>query len=210
MITYTTIPVGMLQSNSYILKDEATGALALIDCCAFSKALREHIEEQGGGLRFLLLTHGHFDHIQGVAAAKEAYPGALVAIGEADAPYLRGEIDSRPLRVPRNKTPTEPDLSLRDGDALELGETRIKTIHTPGHTLGGVCFLCGQDRLLFTGDTLFREEVGRTDLHGGDWKTLEASVKRLYALEGDYAVLPGHGEASTLEHERRANPWVKG
>ena len=209
MITYTCIPIGMLESNSYVLKDEATGALALIDCCALNRSLREALERAGGDLRHILLTHGHFDHIQGVAQAKELYPQAMVAIGEADAPYLRGEIDTLPGRASRFKSSMEPERMLRGGDEIKFGESTLRVIATPGHTPGGVCFYSEADGLLFTGDTLFREEVGRADLLGSNWEELVASIKGLYASLGDCAVLPGHGPASTLDHERKHNAWVK-
>ena len=209
MITYTCIPIGMLESNSYILKDEATGALALIDCCAFNKSLRTALEATGGDLRYILLTHGHFDHIQGVVQAKEAYPNAIVAIGKGDVPYLRGEIDTLPGRVSRFKSPTEPDVLLNDGDEIRFGESTLRVIATPGHTPGGVCFHSEADRLLFTGDTLFFEEVGRADLVGSDWEQLVASIKNLYKINRDCAVLPGHGPASSLDHERVHNAWVR-
>ena len=207
MIAYTTIPVGMLESNCYILNDN--GALALVDCGIFSRAVREAVAEQGGDLRYILLTHGHFDHIQGVAAAKQAYPAAQVYIGEADAAYLTGEMDTMPGRASFHKRPIAPDLLLKDGDVLPLGESSLRVIATPGHTHGGVCFYAEQEQLLFTGDTLFREEVGRADLPGGDWPVLQASVRRLYELPGDCVVLPGHYQASSLEHERRHNPYVR-
>jgi len=210
MLTYTCIPVGLLESNSYILKDEATGALVLIDCCAFNRNVREAVEQAGGDLRFILLTHGHFDHIQGVAHAKELYPAARAAIGEGDAPLLRGEIDILPNRVSRHKNPIEPDMLLRDGDVITFGASTLRVIAAPGHSPGGMCFLSEADRLLFTGDTLFFEEVGRADLVGSDWDALVASIKNLYKIEGDCAVLPGHGPASSLAHERAHNAWVKG
>ena len=208
MLTYSAIPVGMLESNCYILNDG--GVLALIDCGIFTRAVREAIAEQGGDLRYILLTHGHFDHIQGVAKAKEAYPAAQVCIGEADAPYLTGEMDSLPGRPSFHKSPIAPDLLLKDGDVLPLGDSTLRVNETPGHTPGGVCFYAEKERLLFTGDTLFFEEVGRADLPGGDWAVLQESVRRLYELPGACAVLPGHYRASTLEHERRNNPYVKG
>jgi glyoxylase-like metal-dependent hydrolase (beta-lactamase superfamily II) len=105
MLSYTVVPVGMLESNSYILRDETTGAVALIDCGAFTNSVRKAIESAGDDLRFILLTHGHFDHIQGVAAAKEAYPAAQVAVATDDAGYLRGEVDTFPDRVSRYKSP---------------------------------------------------------------------------------------------------------
>ena len=207
MITYTTIPVGMLESNCYILNDG--GALALIDCGVFTRRVREAIAEQGGDLRCILLTHGHFDHIQGVKSAKETYPEAQIAIGAQDAAYLTGEMDSIPGRPSFHKSPIAPDRLLWDGDVIALGESSLRVIATPGHTGGGVCFLAEAEGLLFTGDTLFFEEVGRADLPGGDWDALQDSVRRLYELPGDCTVLPGHYRASTLAHERKTNPYVK-
>ena len=193
MLTYTTIPVGILESNCYILSDN--GALALVDCGIFNRAVREEVAAQGGDLRYILLTHGHFDHVQGVASAKAAYPAAQVCIGAGDADGL--------------KKPAVADMQLQDGDVIQLGGSTLRVLSTPGHTRGGVSYLIELERLLFTGDTLFYEEVGRDDLPGGDWPTLQASVRRLLALPGDCVVLPGHGQASSLEHERACNPYVK-
>ncbi|MDR2752900.1 MAG: MBL fold metallo-hydrolase, partial [Oscillospiraceae bacterium] len=209
MITYETIAVGMLQSNSYVLRDGSTGVLALVDCGAWNKSVRDAIARQGGNLCLILLTHGHFDHIQGAKAAREANPGAQIAISHGDAPYLRGEIDTLPGRVSIHKSPAVPDLLLGDGDTIALGGSVLQVIASPGHTAGGVCFWSEPDRLLFTGDTLFREDVGRDDLPGGSWPALEQSIRRLYALPGDYKVLPGHGPESSLEHERAHNQHVR-
>ena len=206
MITYTCVPVGMLESNCYILNCD--GALALIDCGVFSRSVREAVAAQGGDLRYILLTHGHFDHIQGVAAAKEAYPDAQVCIGEADGAYLTGEISALPGRPARRIGVVQPDRLLREGDEITLGESTLRVIDAPGHTPGGVCYWAEKERLLFTGDTLFFEEVGRADLPGGDWPVLQDTVRRLYEIPGDGRVLPGHYQASSLAHERRHNPYV--
>jgi glyoxylase-like metal-dependent hydrolase (beta-lactamase superfamily II) len=208
MLTYTCIPDGILQSNSYILKDSATGALALVDCGVFNKPLREEIAAQGGDLRWMLLTHGHFDHIQGVEYAKERYPAAQVAVGAEDADYLRGERSTVPNRPVRQKS-RQPERLLAEGDEIFIGKSALRVFFTPGHTLGGLCFYSAPDNLLLTGDTLFFEEVGRDDLPGGDWQTLRASVLRLYELPGETVVLPGHGRPSSIAHERAHNPYVR-
>jgi len=220
MLAYTAIPVGILESNCYLLNDG--GALALVDCGVFSRRVREAVAAQGGDLRLILLTHGHFDHIQGVASAREAYPGAQVCIGAEDKGYLSGEEPAIPGRAMARGNPVTPDRLLKDGDTLTLGESTLRVVATPGHTRGGVCFYREPNEeeakrgsptaggLLFTGDTLFYEEVGRADFPGGDWPTLKASVLRLYELPGDCKVLPGHGPESSLAHERAHNPHVKG
>jgi len=210
MLSYQCIPVGMLESNSYLLKDDATGALALIDCGVFNKSIKEAIISLGGDLRYVLITHGHFDHMQGAVAAKEAYPNTQVAIGAEDAPFLRGEIETIPGRAMSRSKFMSPDVLLHDGDIVQLGKSRLQVIASPGHSPGGVCFLSEADALLFTGDTLFREEVGRADLPGGDWETLVASIRKLYAsIPGDCTVLPGHGPATSLDYERKHNAWVR-
>jgi len=209
MLTYQCIPVGMLQSNSYLLKDEATGALALVDCGVFNKQVRDAIAAAGGDLRCILLTHGHFDHTQGIQAAKAEYPKAQACIGEEDAPFMRGETSTFPGRTIGRGKLMDPDWLLRGGDVVMLGESELRVIAAPGHSPGGVCFFSEADDLLFTGDTLFCEEVGRADLVGGDWQTLQDSIRMLYTLDGDPAVLPGHGPASQLDHERKHNPYVK-
>jgi glyoxylase-like metal-dependent hydrolase (beta-lactamase superfamily II) len=212
MLRYELLPEALTGSNCYLLRDEATNALALTDCGAYHPCVAAAIEKSGGDLQYLLLTHGHFDHIDGAAAVKNAYPAVKIAIGANDAPYLRGEIGTFRAAPQKKRVHPAPDILFEDGDTLLLGQSVLEVLATPGHTPGGVSLFyrfpvpIGETLgLLLTGDTLFFEQVGRDDLPGGDWATELRSLKRLLALPGDYTVLPGHGRATTLAYERQHN-----
>ncbi|MDR1734476.1 MAG: MBL fold metallo-hydrolase [Oscillospiraceae bacterium] len=209
MLQYTTICAGMLRNNTYILKDEESGALAVIDCGFYNRRLEEAIRAAGGSLQWILLTHGHFDHVEGAAKAKATFPHAKVAIGKEDAPYLRGEMPTVSKRPLAPAACIAADWELSDGDVIPLGASFLSVMHTPGHTPGGVCFVAAAEQLIFSGDTLFFEDVGRDDLPGGDWEQEKNAILRLYALPGDYTVLPGHNQPTTLNHERQFNPYVR-
>ena len=178
-----TVPAGPLRANSYLLTENGRDAV-LIDCGG-SEALAQ-ARRRGLQVAYVLLTHGHFDHIGGCAFL-EAGPDLGLAMG---------------LSVP----PFTVDFTFRDGDVLDLCGIRFAVIASPGHTPGGVCFRAGQ--ALFTGDTLFLESVGRTDFPGGSAGQLRQSVRRLLAIEGDLAVYPGHDDPTSLAHERRYNPFA--
>jgi glyoxylase-like metal-dependent hydrolase (beta-lactamase superfamily II) len=177
------------QNLSYILSNESGEGL-VVDPSFSGKEIWSILMEEGIDLKYIVNTHGHFDHTEGNAWLAEK-TGAQVAVHGSDASKLR----------------SPPQVLLGDGDVLRVGDTEVKIIHTPGHTPGGICLLCGKD--LFTGDTLFTGNCGRTDLPGGSDEQLFKSLQRLKELDGDVRVHPGHyywGEESTIEVEKRENP----
>ena len=201
-----TMPVGFLATNCYLVLTERNGAV-VIDPGADPEGIMQRLEQQGAKLRMILLTHGHFDHIGAVAALHQE-TGAPVYISQGDADMLR---DPDPYAAefvrPGTVSPCEPSRTVVEGESIPCDELRFEVIETPGHTPGGVVYRCGD--LLFTGDTLFRDSIGRTDFEGGSYSEILDSLRKLAALDGDYRVFPGHGPATTLEHERESNPFMK-
>lgn len=194
-------------SNCYLLVDEKTGEGAVVDPAWYGDALKKAIGDTK--IKYILLTHGHFDHIFGVHGLREA-SGAKVVIHEKDAGHL---LDPKKSLAEGNFTetqiPVEADMFVKDGDILTLGDEEIKVMHTPGHTMGSVCYICENDRVIFSGDTLFCMTAGRTDFPDGSDEMMIASLKRLIALEGDYVVYPGHNRMTTLESERKRNWYIR-
>ncbi len=206
MIKVTTLPLGQMQTNCYILTDEKTGCSAVCDPGIFLPVLEEEIKDLN--IKYILLTHGHFDHIWGVKALKEK-TGAEIVISEKDAKCL-GDNEYNLCREAGIKmNVTEADITVNDGDILYLGEEKITVFSTPGHTDGSVCFLCENSRVMLSGDTLFCLTCGRTDMLGGDSEKMRQSLLKLKNLEGDYRVLPGHNRETTLSSERVKNRYMK-
>ena len=200
--------IGDIHTNCYLLTDEASGESAAVDCALFDADYQALLEKAGvTSLKYILLTHGHFDHISGVKRLKDACGGEICIHGE-DAACL-----TDPKKSLNSYTrfaalePAAPDVIVGEGSELFLGGTKITVMHTPGHTRGSVCFLT--EGKLFCGDTLFRLSMGRTDLPGGNTRTLLASLARLSELEGEYDVYPGHGETTTLSYEKRNNLYLR-
>lgn len=195
---------GGLQNNCYLITDEISGLSALVDCTEYSEKMKNFIGD--AKLEYILLTHGHFDHIGGVKEVKEAY-GAKVVIGREDAEMLSSSRRSLAAFSFIHQENTTPDIIVDDGDVITLGSTKLKVLHTPGHTPGGVCYV--GDGEIFSGDTLFFCSCGRTDFPGGSSRQIMESLKKIAALNGNLTVYPGHDRFSTLDFEREHNPYMK-
>lgn len=204
MLNVKTAVFGSLENNCYLITDAASGKSALIDCTEDSEKMYDFIGD--ADLEYILLTHGHYDHIGGVKAIK-AVKNAKVVIAAEDAPMLSSARHSLAVFCGAVQNDTTADILVDDGDEIILGESKIKVMKTQGHTDGCVCYIC--DDKLFSGDTLFFCSFGRTDFPTGSSEKMLASLKRLAALEGDYTVYPGHDRQTTLAFERKNNPYMK-
>ncbi len=201
------IPTAGYQSNCWLLVDEKSKVAAIVDPSAEVESILSQLQACGATLQMILLTHGHFDHIFGVDHLRQI-TGAPVLIHEKDAGMLLDGIkNASAVFFSKSNTHLPSDKHLKGGDALPLGEHRIIVRHMPGHTPGSVIFVL--PGMLFTGDTLFKGSVGRTDLPGGSQKQLNDSLKRICFMPGEYTVYAGHGDVTTLNRERKCNPYLQ-
>lgn len=192
--------VGPIGTNCYILEDETAKKAAVIDPGDEADRILEQLNQLDAQVEYILLTHGHYDHTTAVPELHEALPNAKIYIHPADAHGagsrlfpLAGQVDGL--------------LNYTEGDTLPLGNLTLEVLHTPGHSPGSVTLKVAD--ALFTGDTLFAGDCGRTDLRGGSWEEILASLGRLGRLEGNYYVLPGHMDTSDLNTERQVNPYLR-
>lgn len=198
-----SLAVGLIGTNCYLLWDETAGnAAAIVDPGGSADQILAKIKQNKLDVKLILLTHGHFDHVMGVQDLLAVYPDLPVYITEADYPeardggqfgYSMGEVAS--VRF------------YDEGDTVELGNLKIDVLRTPGHTPGSVTLRV--EDVLFTGDTLFCGSCGRTDFPGGSFGDMQRSLKRLADLPGNYRVYPGHESSTTLDYERKYNPFMQ-
>ncbi len=193
-------------TNTYLVWDEISKEAAIIDPAAESQTMIDEIKNMDINLKYLISTHAHGDHIAGNESMNRNFD-VKICIHKDDVAALTDSTLNLSSYISANLKAPQPDIILNNGDTLYLGNEKLEIIHTPGHTKGGICILTGN--LLFSGDTLFAEGIGRADLPGGDYETLLNSIKKkLFVLDGEIKVLPGHGPSSTIEDEKVGNPFV--
>lgn len=207
MFEVKTLVSGTLEVNTYVVFGARKNKCFVIDPGEVEPILA-FMEENRLKCTHILLTHGHFDHLKGVCELKEATK-AKILIHEADAVALYDERASLSTVAGVHIAPAKADKLLCDGDIVKAAGFTIRVIHTPGHSPGCVCFLLENERAIFTGDTLFRLNVGCCDFFHSDEDVMMDSIKnKLFTLEGDYDIYPGHMRKSTLDFEREKNPFV--
>ena len=196
-------------ANCYLVTDMSTGESFLVDPGAYGKRQSDYIKSQGiDKLSYILLTHGHFDHMLGAEKFRQEF-SAKVVIHCLDEDKLSSAVGSLYSHFDRDNSfaPTSADITVKDGDTLPFGKETIEVIHTPGHTKGGVCYKIRD--LLFTGDTLFKGTIGRTDFPDSDEMEMLESLIRLDKLDMNYKIYPGHEGVTTLDFEKQTNKYMK-
>ena len=204
--------VGLLYTNCYILSDPASHSCWIIDPGGGADELISYLEEAELSLKMILITHGHMDHFQGAARLKEQY-GCPIVFHPDEVAYLNSERLQRSLYAPNVfrhfKEVLSDALWVREGDRIQDGVLDLQVIEVPGHTAHSICFYDAADQVVFCGDTLFADSIGRTDLYEGDPTELIRTIKeKLLPLPDETVVAPGHGPTSTIGEERRHNYYV--
>lgn len=203
-----TIPNGTMQANCYIV--EADNAAVIIDPGYLERQISQYIAENPNKIKFILLTHRHFDHLNAANAVKKM-TGAKIVIHELDEGGLYSDLLSLGNMAGGFYGKADPDshadIYVDEGDTVTATDMVFKVLYTPGHSEGGVCYLC--ENMLFSGDTLFKGSIGRTDFPSSNNAEMRASLDRLCTLPDDVLVYPGHGPSTTIGHEKQTNMFLK-
>lgn len=198
--------LGSMRTNCYFLIDEKTSETIVVDPADDAELILDKLDTKKLKISKIILTHVHFDHMLALEPLRSA-TGAPLLVHADDSAALEDPTRSLFAQFMMSYTSfPAPDAVLNDKDIITFGNSSIDIMHTPGHTPGSICLLCGDS--IISGDTLFRESIGRYDFPEGDYNRLMQSLKKLASLNGDYRVYPGHGDPTTLEHERTHNPYL--
>lgn len=198
---YISINLGMMPTNSYILFDEKTLNCAIIDPADNFEKINRYLQRYSLNLKYILLTHGHIDHIGAVNdLIKNTKAKCVMSNGDIDLIFNSTLNQAKWIFNSDFELNYYPDIILYDGDVLSFDNVKIECFHTPGHTQGSCIYLC--ENVMFSGDTIFKQSYGRTDLYGGNQQQLFDSLKKIYKLDCNYIILPGHMGITTLDEER--------
>ena len=208
MLNINRLVLGPVATNCYVVSNEDTKEAIVIDPAEHAGEIMGVLEKEGASLKAILLTHGHFDHMTAANELREK-TGAKLYAHEAEEELLKTPELNLSMAFTGRSVSTEADVLVKDGEVLALAGMELKVIHTPGHTKGGCCYLLENQGILFSGDTLFQRTIGRTDFPTGDYQTLLDSVrKRLFVLNEEIKVLPGHNDTTTIAYEKKYNSEV--
>lgn len=204
------LPLGPIQTNCYIVADEASGQAAVIDPAFDALLIARHLRENNLTLTHILLTHSHFDHVGGLAELTTLFPDVPVMIHEDAVDMLAYAAHQARLFGLTVDTPSEPDHRTQEGDQIKVGRITFDVLYTPGHAPGHISFYDPDEGVIFSGDVLFQGSIGRTDLPGGSMPLLlEVIEEKLLTLPDQTRVFSGHGPATTIGQERRTNPFLQ-
>jgi glyoxylase-like metal-dependent hydrolase (beta-lactamase superfamily II) len=185
----------MFAANCYLVYDEKSKKACLIDPAVYDEKIENVIYSKELSLEYIILTHGHFDHILGAEMFREK-TNAKIAVHEYETEYLED-----PNKNMSGTDTVSADILLTDNGIITFGDISLRVIYTPGHTKGSCCFICENHKIMFSGDTLFKSGVGRYDLYGGNYDTLMESLQKLKSLKENYKIYPGHGDSTTINAE---------
>lgn len=201
------LEVGALGTNCYIVWCEQTKLAAVIDPGGDAALIMAKIRDEELKVEYIINTHGHGDHIGALAKVKQA-TGAPVLIHAADAAMLTSSTQNLSTYMGPGITCDPADRTVKEGETINFGSVLLRVLHTPGHTPGGICLV--GEKVVFSGDTLFAESIGRTDFPGGSYSQLIGHIQqKLMVLPDDYTVYPGHGSETTIGWERKMNPFIQ-
>lgn len=205
----TNLPSGALQVNTYLAVDEETNKGFIVDPGGYNPALTKMVKDENIDIEYIILTHGHSDHICGVKEHLEDFPGARVVADKEEEPMLHDVRFNFSAEFGMPYT-VDADIYVTDGDEINVGNIKLKFFHTPGHSPGGMCIYAEKENVLFSGDTLFRQSIGRTDFPGCSFEALAESIKeKLFVLPDETQVFPGHMGPTQIGFEKRNNPFVR-